>query len=479
MPVPSVLLIRDLLGAYRRRELRPVEVARAVLERMERAPEGHAFIHRLAPEDLLRRARALEEGPSDLPLYGVPFAVKDNIDLAGVPTTAACPASSYVPDASAAVVDRLVAAGALPIGKTNLDQFATGLVGTRSPYGACRNPFDPEFIAGGSSSGSAVAVATGVASFALGTDTAGSGRVPAAFNNVVGLKPTRGCLSNCGVVPACRSLDCVSIFALTAGDAARVLDVAEGFDAEDPYSRRRPRDVRAAELAAAPGFTFGVPRAAELEFLGDREYARLFERAVDRLERLGGERVEVDLDPFLEAGRLLYEGPWLAERYDAVRALLEAQPGAFHPATRAVLSRGARMSAADAFRAQHRLMALRRATEGVWRDVDVLVTPTAPTIYRVADVEQSPFDLNANLGRYTNFVNLLDLAAVAVPAGFREDGLPFGVTLVAEAWAEPGLLALAHRLHLAARVALGALGVPPPADDAPPPPAVGRSLEHA
>jgi allophanate hydrolase len=476
MPVPDVFLIRDLLAGYRSRELEPTDVARAVLERIERSPERHAWINRLAPEDLMRRALALEAESRALPLYGIPFAIKDNIDLAGVPTTAACPAYAYLPEASAPVVDRLLAAGALPVGKTNLDQFATGLVGTRSPHGACRNAFDPEFIAGGSSSGSALAVATGVVGFALGTDTAGSGRVPAAFNNLVGLKPTRGRLSARGVVPACQSLDCVSIFALTAADAGRVLEVAEDFDAADPYSRRRPASG-ADGLATSAAFRFGVPRPAQLEFFGDGDYRRLFERAVERLEALGGSSVEVDLEPFLEAGRLLYEGPWLAERYAAVSAFLEAHPGALHPVTGAVLSGGGRPSAADAFRAQHRLMVLRRATEAVWDAIDVLVTPTAGTIYRIAEVEVSPLRLNANLGLYTNFLNLLDLAAVAVPAGFREDGLPFGVTLVGEAWADRALLALADRLHRAAGITLGALEAAVPGDD--PPAAPARATAQA
>ncbi len=454
MSSPRSFLISDLLHAYRDGALTPTRVVEEALARAERAPERHVWISRLAREELLHRARELEERSiEELPLYGIPFVVKDNIDLAGVPTTAGCPAYSYTPARSAGAVQRLLDAGAIALGKTNLDQFATGLVGTRSPYGACRNSFDPAFISGGSSSGSAVAVATGLASFSLGTDTAGSGRVPAAFNNIIGLKPSLGRVSTRGVVPACRSLDCVSIFALTAGDAAAVLTVAQGYDAEDPFSRR---------LTDQPltGRRFGVPHGAQLQFFGDEEYARLFDQAIARIESLGGSVVRVDFAPFLDAARLLYGGPWIAERCAAIEDFIRRRPDALHPVTREVIESGRDFSAVDAFKGQYRLAALKRASERAWELADVLMTPTAGTVYEIGRVEADPIRLNTNLGYYTNFMNLMDLAGVSVPTGFRTDGLPFGVTLVGRCGADAGLLEWAARLHRASVQRLGAMDPP-------------------
>jgi allophanate hydrolase len=455
------LLIGELLQAYRAHRLTPAEVIESALERADRAPERHIWITRLPRERVMDYVRAIEGRPLDaLPLYGIPFVIKDNIDLAGVPTTVGCPQYAYVPAQSAAVVQRLLDAGAIPLGKTNLDQFATGLVGVRSPYGACRNSFDAKYISGGSSSGSAVAVATGLASFALGTDTAGSGRVPAAFNNILGLKPSVGRLSTRGVVPACRTLDCVSIFSLTSEDAARVLSVAEGYDPADPYSRR-------VGDAAIQGQRFGVPRPDQLQFFGDREYARLFAAAVARIESLGGSVVHIDIAPFLEAARLLYEGPWIAERYAVFEDFMQQHAGAMHPVTRQVIEGGKSRSAAETFKAQYRLKSLERATEAVWDHADVILIPTAGTIYEIAQIEAEPIGLNTNLGYYTNFMNLLDLAGVAVPAGFRADGLPFGVTLVGRRGTDHALLAMADRLHRACVKKLGALeSTLPPRTDA-------------
>jgi allophanate hydrolase len=386
-----------------------------MIEEVYRRIAEHAgnpvFIH-VAPKDqALAQAKAAKG-----PLAGVPFAVKDNIDVAGMPTTAACPAFSYVPRSSSPAVQRLLDAGAVCVGKTNLDQFATGLVGTRSPYGAVRNAFDPEYISGGSSSGSAVAVALGMAQFALGTDTAGSGRVPAAFNNLVGLKPTRGLVSTEGVVPACRSLDCVSIFAKTCKEAFSILEIVK-------------EGQQGIALPAAP--RFAVPR--ELEFHGDREYQQLFEKAVARL----GNVVEIDFAPFLEVQKLLY-GPWVAERL----ADLERWLPEMLPETRTVIEAGRQYSAAQLFQAMHGLEALREKCKGPW---DVLVVPGAPTIYRIAEVQANPIELNSRLGRYTNFVNLLDLAAITVPAGFRPDGLPFGVTFIGPGGSDAGLALLAGK----------------------------------
>jgi allophanate hydrolase len=452
------LSILQLLEGYRGGQLRLGEVIEAVLARIDAAPDRSVWITRLTREQVMSYVTALEQRSADeLPLYGVPFAIKDNIDLAGVPTTAGCEAFKYVPTCSATVVQKLIDAGAIPIGKTNLDQFATGLVGVRSPYGACRNSIDPSYIAGGSSSGSAVAVASGLVSFALGTDTAGSGRVPAAFNNIVGLKPTCGLISTRGVVPACRSLDAVSIFALTPADAGAVLDVAEGFDAEDSYSKTI---VPKAPLSLS--VRFGVPRSDQLEFFGDAEYARLFQAACDRVIDLGATLVTIDFAPFIETAKLLYEGPWVAERYAAIADLLEQEPQALHPVTRAIIEAGIKPTAVDAFRAHYRLKDLQRRTSQVWRDIDVLMTPTAGTIYRNDEVLADPIRLNSNLGLYTNFVNLLDLSAVATPAGLRTDGLPFGVTFVARPGDDDLLLSLSERMQHASVATLGALDAPVP-----------------
>ncbi len=450
--------IDALLRGYRAGTFTPPQIIDEAQARIAAGQRRNVWITLLTREQILPYLQALEgRSPEDLPLYGVPFAIKDNIDLAGVPTTAGCPEFAYVPAQSATVVQKLIDAGAIPIGKTNLDQFATGLVGTRSPYGACENSFDPQFISGGSSSGSAVSVATGLASFSLGTDTAGSGRVPAGFNNIVGLKPSCGLLSTKGVVPACRSLDCVSIFALTAEDARRVLDVAQGVDADDAYSR----EVEPAALPAVP--RHGVPRADQLEFFGDAEYQRLFAEACQRVRDMGGTLVEIDFAPLFETARLLYEGPWVAERYAAIASFLRDHAAALHPVTAAITLAGDKPTAVDAFRAQYRLKELQRRAAGIWHEVDVLMVPTSGTIYRIAELLADPIARNSNLGRYTNFVNLLDLSAIAVPAGFRADGLPFGVTFIAPAGCDRALAELGSRFHHAATTSLGVSNEPVPA----------------
>jgi len=450
MHTPDSLLISDLRNGYLANTFTAAEIMVQLMDRADRAEERHIWIARLSHDQVMSYVRALHaRAIDDLPLYGIPFVIKDNIDLAGVPTTAGCPQFAYTPTRSATVVQRLLDAGAIPLGKTNLDQFATGLVGTRSPYGACRNSFNAEYIAGGSSSGSAVAVATGLASFSLGTDTAGSGRVPAAFNNLVGLKPSLGRLSTRGVVPACRSLDCVSIFALTARDAASVLEAAESFDPEDPYARKVGN-------AAIPALRFGVPRREQLQFFGDPEYARLFDASISRLESSGGMRVEIDFAPFLDAARLLYEGPWVAERYAAVGRFMEAHPDALFPVTAQIIAAGRKPSAVQAFEGEYRLKALKRASEAAWSQVDFIVTPTAGTIHTIAAIDADPIRLNAMLGYYTNFMNLFDLAGVAVPAGFRSDGLPFGITLIGPQSSDRALLALADTVHRRSATTLGA-----------------------
>jgi allophanate hydrolase len=454
MPAEDSLLISGLRTGYLANRFTPAEVMARLMDRADSAEQRHIWITRLSRDQVMSYVRALQpRSIEDLPLYGIPFVIKDNIDLAGVPTTAACPPFAYVPTRSATVVERLLEAGAIPLGKTNLDQFATGLVGTRSPHGACRNSFNGAYISGGSSSGSAVAVATGLASFSLGTDTAGSGRVPAAFNNLVGLKPSLGRVSTRGVVPACRSLDCVSIFALTARDAASVLNVAEGFDPEDPYARPVGN-------VAIPQLRFGVPRREQLQFFGDSEYARLFDAAIARLESSGGTRVEIDFTPFLDAARLLYDGPWIAERYAAVGRFMETHPEALFPVTAQVIAGGKKPSAVEAFEGEYRLKTLKRASESAWSQVDFIVTPTAGTIYSIAAVDADPIRLNATLGYYTNFMNLFDLAGVGVPAGFRSDGMPFGITLVGPSSSDRALLALADTVHRSSATTLGATNAP-------------------
>ncbi|MGH8530707.1 MAG: allophanate hydrolase [Nevskiales bacterium] len=433
----------------------PSEVVRVVYRRIPEYLSNPLWITLRPEEDVLGEALALEaRGPARGPLYGLPFAVKDNLDCAGLPTTAACPALTYIPAKSAHAVQRLLDAGALLIGKTNLDQLATGLTGTRSPHGVCRNLFDERYIAGGSSSGSALSVAAGLVSFALGTDTAGSGRVPAAFNNIVGLKPTRGLVSTRGLVPACRSLDCVSVFALSSTDALAVLRVLAGHDPEDPYSRSDASVIGLAPVAPPASFRFGVPNA--LEFFGDGEAERLFHAALRRLETLGGTAIEIDFAAYREAGRLLYGGPWLAERFLALAPLLARDPDVLHPVVRAVVEPGGRHSAAECFAAQHRLQALVQATRRDWAAMDLLVTPTAGTCYTRAAIEEEPIRRNADLGYYTNFVNLMDLCALAVPAGFTGSGLPFGVSLLAPPFREGFLCALGHALHAAQGLTVGA-----------------------
>ena len=380
------------------------------------------------------------------PLYGIPFAVKDNIDVAGIPTTCACPEFAYTPQRSAAVVERLVAAGAIVIGKTNLDQFATGLVGVRSPYGIPACVFDSTYVSGGSSSGSAVAVAGGLVTFALGTDTAGSGRVPAAFNNLVGLKPTKGWISTRGVVPACRTQDVVSIFASTVADAARVMSVAASYDVGDSYARRAPAPFVVPSRAA--GLRVGVPSTG-LDFFGDAAAEALFNEAVVRVQALGAEIVDIDFAPFREAASLLYSGPWVAERLAAIKDFATAKPAAMDATVRSIVLGAEPLRTVDAFAAFYRLADLTRLAESEWAKMDVMLLPTAGTTYKIADVLADPVRLNSNLGTYTNFVNLMDLSALAVPAGFRPNGLPFGVTVLGRAFEDGTLAAFGDALHRA------------------------------
>lgn len=435
-----------LKAAYSSGERRPADVVHEFYRRIAARGEDGVWIHVESEDKLLTRTQELEARRADageLPLYGVPFAVKDNIDVAGVPTTAACPEYAYTPDASAPCVNLLLDAGAIFVGKTNLDQFALGLVGVRSPYGVARNPFHASYIPGGSSSGSAVAVAAGLVSFALGTDTAGSGRVPAGFNNIVGLKPSRGLVSARGVVPACRTLDCVSVFTREASDALRVLKTMAAPD-EDPYSRALPSGS-SLEMADLPdGLKAGVPLAGQRDFLGDGEAQRTYEKGIERISELGATVREVDFSPFFEAAKLLYGGPWMAERLAAIEEFIGAKPETLHPVTRELIAGASRYSAVDAFRAFYRLEELKREVRKAWEDIDIMSVPTTPTAYTIDEVNADPVALNANLGMYTNFVNLLDLCAVAVPNGFYANGLPIGITLLAPAFREGFLCAVAE-----------------------------------
>lgn len=453
------LEIASLRQQYLSGALTPSKLIDSLEKKISSQDSGNIWIYKLSHEQLLAYCSQLElKDPASLPLYGIPFAVKDNIDLAGVPTTAGCPDYAYTPKSSATVVQKLIDAGAIPIGKTNLDQFATGLVGTRSPFGACQNSFNPEYISGGSSSGSAVSVAKGLVSFSLGTDTAGSGRVPAAFNNLVGHKPTCGLLSTSGVVPACRTLDCVSIFALTAGDAETVLKSAQGFDATDAYSRHHSSSSFLPKLGKR--FKFGVPRRDQLAFFNNQETPGLFEQAVKELQAIGGTAVEIDFSLFLETAKLLYEGPWVAERYTAIRDFFETKPDSIFPVTKKIIGGATKISAADTFSALYQLQALKRKTESVWDAVDVLVTPTAGTIYKISEVNAEPVSCNSNLGYYTNFMNLLDMSATAVPAGFQSNGLPFGITIFMPAFGDSALLYLAEKIQSNAAGTLGATKLP-------------------
>lgn len=451
MTLPTVFDLATLTERYRSGATTPLAVIEAVIARIAASSDPAVWISRFSDEALRQAARSLGSVPDPAkPLWGVPFAVKDNIDVAGLPTTAACPAFAYDPAADATVVARLKAAGAIVVGKTNLDQFATGLNGTRSPYGAPRSVFDAAYVSGGSSSGSAVAVASGQVAFALGTDTAGSGRVPAAFNNLVGVKPTRGLVSSTGLVPACRSLDCITVLAATVRDATVIRRVMEGFDPADGYSRAM--NVRPLPLT---GFRFGVLAGAEREFFGDRETEALYDAAIAGLAALGGTAVEIDYAPLRESADLLYGGPWVAERLAAIEDFHAAHAGDMDPTVAAIVGGATRFSAVDAFRGAYRLEDLRRRSDAEWAKVDLLLLPTAPTIYTVEAMRAEPIRLNSNLGRYTNFVNLLDCAAIAVPAGFRADGMPGGVTLIGPAFSDDALATIAERLHRARPFGMG------------------------
>ncbi len=452
--------IAAIVAAHRAGTTSPAQTVARSYQRIRDHDDPAIFISLRDEKQAIAEAQALSaKDAAQLPLYGIPVAVKDNIDVAGLPTTAGCPAFSYLPSQDATCVARLRAAGAIMIGKTNLDQFATGLVGVRSPYGIPKNPVRGDLIPGGSSSGSAVAVSAGLVPLALGTDTAGSGRVPAMLNNIVGLKPSLGLISTAGVVPACRTLDCVSLFSLSVDDAMTVLAAMAGPDGADPYSRNRP-------LAGMSGFPvnlrLAVPRDGQLILFGDKAAEKAYGDALKRWTALGATLVGFDLEPFYETARLLYEGPWVAERYLVIRDLLASSPEAIHPVTRDIIVDGSRLSAADTFAALYLLQALRKIAGRAFAGIDALVLPTAPTAYSTAQVLANPVELNSRLGTYTNFVNLLDLCGIALPAAIRGDGIPFGITLLAPAGNDAQLASIGRVFHADTKLTMGANGVPQP-----------------
>jgi allophanate hydrolase len=448
-PMPST--IAELHAAYAAGRLMPSQVIEAALTLIEESDRSEIWISRVTRKRLLHKAAELDimlqiKGRAifdAMPLFGIPFAVKDNIDVANMRTTAACPAYSYRAKTTAAAVAKLQQAGAILIGKTNLDQFATGLVGTRSPYGAVRNALQPEYVSGGSSSGSAVAVALGQVLFSLGTDTAGSGRIPAAFNHLVGLKPTRGLISNRGLLPACRSLDCISIFANDVGDAWRVAQNAAGYDPEDSYSRMP------AMLGVKPrGYRIAVPK--QPEYFGDLAAQRAFEQALKTIAKLPGVSIHrISFDAFTAIAQLLYQGPWVAERRAAIDKFYQAHAADMDPVVRDIVAQSDNFDAVDVFQGQYRLAELRRQAENLLRDTDMMLVPTAPIFPTIAAVKADPIALNAQLGYYTNFVNLLDMAALAIPAHWRKDGLPAGVTLIGPAGSDHRLAQAGARFQQA------------------------------
>jgi allophanate hydrolase len=450
--------VREIVEAHRAATVKPEDTLAECMRRIRECDDPAIFISVADEASVLAQAREAARNP-DLPLCGVPVAIKDNIDAAGFPTTAACPAFSYMPEKDATAVAKLKAAGAIIVGKTNLDQFATGLVGVRTPYGVPRNPFNPKLIPGGSSSGSAVAVSAGLVPLALGTDTAGSGRVPAGLNNIVGLKPSLGLISTSGVVPACRSLDCVSIFSLTADDAWTALTALSGFDERDSYSRQ----LALGNPGSLPqGTVIGIPRAEDRLFFGDKRSETAFEQSIELAKSIGAKILELDFSHLLEAARLLYGGPWVAERTAAVGDFIDAHPADIFPVTREIISAGGGGGAADVFRAFYRMQELRSLARKTMSQADALMVPTVPAVYTIAELADEPIRLNANLGTYTNFVNLMDLCGLAVPATFADNGTPYGVTFLAKAGEDAKLMPLGRAFHAKSGLPLGALNIPQP-----------------
>lgn len=458
----------SLSSLYRTGELLPTDVISHVFDRIAERGNDGVWINVASRTDALSRAVELERDRDwiqTLPLYGLPFSVKDCIDVAGIPTTSACPASAYTPTETNPAILRLIAAGAIFVGKTNLDQWATGLVGVRSPYGVSRNPFDARYIPGGSSSGAAVSVSAGLVSFGIGTDTGGSGRVPAGCNNVVGLKPTRGLMSTSKMVWANRSIDCLSVFALTCPDASKVLDVAQAYDPENPYSRQPVATPNSRDSYSGAKFTFGVPAAKFLEFFGNDDARKLFDSAIQTLNDMGGTCHEIDFTPMLEANRLLFFSSWVAERMVSVKKVMGGNANVLDdllPITKKIIGAASTFSAVDAYETIHQLQALRHQSEPMWNEIDILVMPTTGTIYQIAEIESDPIKKNADMGYYTYFVNMFDLATIAVPNGFQRNGLPTGITLNAPAFSDRYLASIGAAFHKRRGLKLGATSIDVP-----------------
>lgn len=450
-----------LRKAYQAGTATPESVMAGIRERAAEYKDYNIWIHLLSEaEQAFWLSKLKEKDINAHPLWGIPFAIKDNIDLEGIPTTAGCPEFAFTPTESAKVVQQLIDAGAIPVGKTNLDQFATGLNGTRSPMGACHNAFDYDFISGGSSSGSAVSVALGLASFSLGTDTAGSGRVPACFNNLVGVKPSIGLLSASGMVPACRSLDCITIFAYNTDDANTAIAAAEGFDATDGYSRTNPFDNHARHYGLRTGpLKVGVIPTHQLKFFGDQSYEKAYLETLELLKAQGFEFQEIDYAPFDEIAQLLYEGPWVSERYVATQPLIDDNPEAVFPVVRDIIAPGGKPPATALFKAQYRINDLKQICLAQMVDVDCLLTPTAGRHFTVAEMLEEPIRRNSELGYYTNFMNLIDLASIAVPTVLTENNMPFGITLVGSTFSDRRLMSIANRIQQALPLKKGALDV--------------------
>jgi len=467
--------IESIQSGYSNGQFTPGELIAYLYEKASHYRDRNIWIKQLTPEEvepyIVRLETAVGDGSySEIidkqPLFGIPFVIKDNIDVAGIETTAGCSEFAYQPDKHAYVVEQLINAGAVPLGKANLDQFATGLVGTRSPepWGACRNSINSDYISGGSSSGSSVAVALGLASFSLGTDTAGSGRVPAMLNNIIGLKPSRGLLSMSGVVPACRSLDCPSIFALTISDAEKVFSVAASYDEQDAYARKNPFSNTNRYFGGSINSpVIGVPllsqEANQLKFFGEPDAEKLYFDALEKWRSLGADIVEIDFEPLFKAAQLLYEGPWVAERYAAIEPLMQSNPDAVHPVVRGIIKSAESKTAVDGFKAEYEMQSYRALADQILSSVDFLLTPTAPRAYLVDELLNDPVQLNSNMGYYTNYMNLLDLSGLAVPAGFMSNGMPFGITMVGKKFEEEKLLSYAVQWERELDLTKGATGL--------------------